>query len=63
MSQSLRAELASLLKRAAEQRKRIKDLQDDLERLYMRMGRVRAHTADGPTLKAGPSQRKTTRKK
>jgi uncharacterized coiled-coil protein SlyX len=60
MSQSIRAELAALLKRVAEHRRRIKELQESLERLYARIGYVRAQ-GEYSEMKAGP--RKTSRKK
>ena len=64
MSDSLRAEIASLLKKVADQRKRIKELHDHLERLYARMSGARSQTVSESTLemKAGPA-RKTSRKK
>ncbi len=63
MSQRLRAELASLLKHAADQRKRLRELHDSLERLYTRIGRVRAQTEATADPKSGPSAQKASRKK
>jgi hypothetical protein len=61
MSYSLRAELAALLKRAAEQRRRIKALQTSLEQLTDRIGQIRSHRSGGPDAKSGG--RKTSNKK
>jgi hypothetical protein len=64
MSQRIRAELASLLKRAAEQRRRIKELHDSLDRLYARIGRVRARTeGDTEDRARGTTRKASSRKK
>jgi hypothetical protein len=61
MSYSLRAELAALLKRATEQRRRIKVLQASLDQLTDRIGRIRSQRSGGPDSKSGA--RKTSQKK
>ena len=61
MSYRLREELMALLRRAAEQRRRIKALQASLEQLTVRIGQIRSHRSGGPDSKSGG--RKTSHKK
>jgi hypothetical protein len=61
MTQRVRTELQALLKRAAEQRKRLKELELNLDQLYRKIGRTRSHTDGGIDPKSGA--RKNNRKK
>jgi hypothetical protein len=61
MSHRVRAELDALLRKSAEQRRKLKGIQADLEQLDVRIGRVRSHTAGKPEPR--PNNRKASRKK
>lgn len=58
-----RSEIQMLLKKAGEHRRRIKELQDNLEQLYQRIGRLRDTVQDnGPDPRSGRAI-KASRKK
>jgi hypothetical protein len=62
MTHRVRTELQALLKRAAEQRKRIKELEANLDQLDRRIGRMRTHT-DGRVDPKSGGRKAVSRKK